>query len=120
VYRPIGARYRVAPYLGAGIQLAFVAVFPDPVPPPPPGSARAARGHLAPTAANAEGGKFPTEPDSFGGTNQFKVMPEVAAGALIRLGDRLNLDLGARYLPLSWNGTTYSGLTFLAAICSPF
>jgi Outer membrane protein beta-barrel domain len=119
VYRPIGAEHRVAPYLGAGVQLAFVAIFPDETA-PPAGSARVAQGHLAPTAAAADGGTFPPPAESFGGTNQFKVMPEVAAGALIRLSRTLNLDVGARYLPLNWNGTTYNGFTFGAAICAPF
>jgi hypothetical protein len=118
VYRPIGDSHRVTPYLGGGVQFAILAVNPDPTTPPPQGSARIAPGHLTPSFATGSGGGESQE--VFGGISQFKVMPELTAGALIRLSSTLELDLAARYLPLNWDGTTYNGLTVSAAICAPF
>ncbi len=120
LYRPLGTGRRVVPYAALGVQFALLAVFPDPPPPPPQGLARHAGGHLAPMSANADGGKFPKVPDGFGGTNQFKVMPEATVGALVRLSRRLDLDVAARYMPLFWNGVTYSGLSVVASVCAPF
>jgi hypothetical protein len=118
--RPIGSDRRVVPYGGLGVQFALLAVFPDSAPPPLQGLRRMGTGHLAPVMAGADGGTFPGVPDGFGGTNQFKVMPELTAGALVRLTPRLALDVAARYVPLFWNGTTYNGLSVVASVCAPF
>jgi hypothetical protein len=121
LYRPLGQNRRVVPYLGLGVQVAIMAIFPDGAPLPSEGLARLAPGHLAPLlAVDANGDMYPNAVDGFGGTNQIKVMPELTAGAIIKLSQRLDLDLSARYLPLFWNGTTYNGLSVVAAICAPF
>jgi hypothetical protein len=127
LFRPMGNQRRVVPYAGLGVQLALLAIFPDPVGSPPGGVpsilalGQRTRGQQAPQAAvNADGDTFPNKPDGFGGTNQFKVMPELTIGALIRLTDRLDLDVAGRYLPLPWNGTTYNGYSVVASICAPF
>ena len=120
LFRPLGNELRVVPYLGLGVQFALLAIFPD-APRPPAGTlSMIAAGHLAPMLAGADGGNFPQVADGFGGTNQFKVMPELTAGALVRLTTHLDLDVAARYLPLSWNGSTYSGFSVVASICAPF
>jgi hypothetical protein len=121
LYRPLGQKRRVVPYLGLGVQVAIMAIYPDGAPLPSQGLARLVPGHLAPLlAVDANGDHYPDAVDGFGGTNQVKVMPELTAGAIIRLSRSLDLDLSARYLPLSWNGTTYYGLSAVAAICAPF
>ncbi len=119
VLHPFGLGRRIQPYLGVGVQFAFMAVFPDDAPPPPQGLAKLGTGHLAPSQVAAEG-TFPAKVDGFGGTNQFKVMPEATVGALFRLTSKLSLDAAARYQPLVWNGTTYNGLSVIAAISTPF
>jgi hypothetical protein len=119
VLHPFGLGGRIAPYIGVGVQFAFMAVFPDDAPPPPQGLAKLGTGHLAPSLVAAEG-TFPAKVDGFGGTNQFKVMPEATVGALIRLTPKLSLDAAARYQPLIWNGTTYNGLSVIAALSTPF
>jgi hypothetical protein len=119
LFRPLGNKRRVVPYGGLGVQLALLAIFPDSAPPPLQGLPRMGTGHLAPTLMAAAGGAGRTT-DGFGGTNQFKVMPELTAGALVRLTPRLALDVAARYLPLFWNGTTYNGLSVVASVCTPF
>jgi hypothetical protein len=118
--RPIGSQRRVVPYAGLGVQFAFLAIFPDA---PADGSGtvpKVASGHLAPLATAAPGESVDQAKGGFGGTNQFKIMPELTVGALFKLTDRLDLDVAGRYLPLSWNGTTYDGFSVVASICAPF
>jgi hypothetical protein len=122
LFRPLGNRHRVVPYAGLGVQFALLALFPDP---PRRGSGTVARllpsGHPGPLAMmDANGDTYPDKPDLTGGTNQFKVMPELSVGALINLTSRLDLDVAGRYLPLNWNGTTYSGFSVVASLCAPF
>jgi len=125
LFRPIGNQRRVVPYAGLGVQLALLAIFPDPVAAPAGGvpsilalGQKAPRAPLA--AVSADGDTFPTKADGFGGTNQFKVMPELTVGALVKLTDRLDLDVAGRYLPLDWNGITYDGFSVVVSICAPF
>jgi hypothetical protein len=118
--RPIGSARRVVPYGGLGVQFALLAVFPDSAPPPLQGLPRVGAGHLAPNFTSAPGEGADKARGGFGGTNQFKVMPELTAGALVRLTPRLALDVAARYVPLFWNGTTYNGLSVVASVCAPF
>jgi hypothetical protein len=118
LFRPLGGSHRVTPYLGAGVQFALLAIFPDA--PPPTGQVRVAPGHLSPTFLGDTGANVDQAKQGFGGTNQFKVMPELTAGALFKLTSRVDLDVAARYLPLSWNGTTYNGLSIIASVCAPF
>jgi hypothetical protein len=120
LYRPLGNERRVVPYAALGVQLAFLAIFPDSAPPPLQGLAKYTGGRLAPMMAGAEGGTFPSAREGFGGTNQFKVMPEATVGAMVRLSPRLDLDVAARYLPLFWSGTIYNGLSVVVSVCSPF
>lgn len=117
--RPIGNQRRLVPYAGVGVVLALLAIFPDPVSPAATVLPKFAGRHQAPLLMAGEG-KFPRVPDGFGGTNQFKVMPELTVGATVRLTRRLGLDMAARYLPLTWNGSTYNGLSVVASICAPF
>ncbi len=117
--RPIGSQRRVVPYAGVGVVFALLAIFPDAAPPPAQGLPRFGGRHRAPLLVAADG-NFPVKPDGFGGTTQFKVIPELTAGATVRLTRRLGLDLAGRYLPLSWNGSTYNGLSVVASICAPF
>jgi hypothetical protein len=116
--RPFGNQRRVVPYAGVGVVLALLAIFPDPVTPATSTLPKFAGRH-PPLLMSGEG-TFPAKPDGFGGTNQFKVIPELTAGATVRLTRRLGLDVAARYLPLSWNGSTYNGLSVVASICAPF
>jgi len=125
LFRPIGNQRRVVPYAGLGVQFALLAIFPDTVAPPAGGvpsilalGQKAPRAPLA--AVSADGDTFPNRADGFGGTNQFKVMPELTVGALVKLTERLDLDVAGRYLPLDWNGTTYDGFSVVVSICAPF
>jgi hypothetical protein len=117
--RPIGNHRRVVPYAGVGVLFAILALFPDPVTPTTAVLPKFAGRHQAPLLVTADG-NFPKEPEPTGGPNQFKVIPELTAGATVRLTHRLGLDVAARYLPLSWNGSTYNGLSVVASICAPF
>jgi hypothetical protein len=120
LFLPFGDQRRVVPYVGLGVQFALLAIFPDPVAPPPGGLAKLSAGHLGYSFNAAPGEGADKSQNSFGGTNQFKVIPEASAGALIKLTQRIGLDVSGRYLPLSWNGTTYNGLSVVASICAPF
>jgi hypothetical protein len=119
--RPIGNQRRVVPYAGVGVQFALLAIYPDSLETPAQGQPRLGGGHLAPTmAVDSNGDMYPNQEEGYGGTPQFKVMPEVTAGALIRLTSRIDLDVAARYVPLNWYGTTYNGFSFIASVCAPF
>jgi len=120
LFRPIGNQRRVVPYAGLGVQFALLAIFPDPTTPAAAGAPKVVSGHLAPLFTAAPGESVDTAKGGFGGTNQFKVMPELTVGALVKLTERLDLDVAGRYLPLSWNGTTYDGFSVVASICAPF
>jgi len=125
LFRPIGNQRRVVPYAGLGVQFAFLAIFPDTATAPsgavPKVQSIGQKAREVPLAAvDDNGDMYPNKPDGFGGTNQFKIMPELTVGALVKLTDRLDLDVAGRYLPLSWNGTTYDGFSVVASICAPF
>ena len=118
--RPFGNQWRVVPYAGLGVQFALLAVFPDGEPLPQENLPRVGSGHLGVNFMAAAGESADKARGGFGGTNQFKVMPEATVGALIRFSPRIALDVAGRYLPLNWNGTTYNGVSIIASVCAPF
>jgi hypothetical protein len=121
LFRPFGNQWRVVPYAGLGVQFALLAVFPDGEPLPQEGMPRVGAGHLGVNFMTAGGGEGADQARTgFGGTNQFKVMPEATVGVLVRLSPGLALDVAGRYLPLFWNGTTYNGVSIIASVCAPF
>jgi hypothetical protein len=120
LFRPFGGQGRVAPYAGLGVQFALLAVFPDGEPLPQENLPRVGAGHLGVNFASAPGESADKARAGFGGTNQFKVMPEATVGVLVRLSPGLALDVAGRYLPLFWNGTTYNGVSIIASVCAPF
>jgi hypothetical protein len=119
LFRPFGNQWRVVPYAGLGVQFALLAVFPDGEPLPQENLPRVGSGHLGVNLMTASG-EGDTARNGFGGTNQFKVMPEATVGALIRFSPHVALDVAGRYLPLFWNGTTYNGVSIIASVCAPF
>jgi hypothetical protein len=118
--RPFGNQWRVVPYAGLGVQFALLAVFPDGEPLPQENLPRVGSGHLGVNFMAAAGESADKARGGFGGTNQFKVMPEATVGAIFRFTPRLALDVAGRYLPLFWNGTTYNGVSIIASVCAPF
>ena len=120
LFRPFGGQGRVAPYAGLGVQFALLAVFPDGEPLPQENLPRVGSGHLGVNFTAAAGESADKARAGFGGTNQFKVMPEATVGVLVRLSPGLALDVAGRYLPLFWNGTTYNGVSIIASVCAPF
>jgi len=120
LFRPLGDQRRVVPYVGLGVQFALLAIFPDGEPLPQEGLPRVGSGHLGYSFTAAAGENTDKVRGGFGGTNQFKVMPEGPVGVLFRLSPGLALDLAGRYLPLIWNGTTYNGVSIIASVCAPF
>jgi hypothetical protein len=97
------------PYLAAGAQLGVLSIYRP-------------AGNVQPISFATSTGEPITIPDSSSGRGPISgfAAPEVQAGVNTRLRGKLSLDVGVRYLPLTYKGVTRSAFTGLVTLCTPF
>lgn len=97
------------PYLAAGAQMGVLSIYRP-------------AGNVQPISFATSTGEPIVVPDSTSGRGPISgyAAPEVQAGVNTRLRGRLSLDVGVRYLPLTYKGVTRSAFTGLVTLCTPF
>jgi hypothetical protein len=96
------------PYVAAGAQVGVLSLYE-------PTNAR-------PMSFATSNGDPIVNPDSSSGRGPVSsfAAPEVQVGVNTRLRGRLSLDIGVRYLPLTYKGETRSAFSGLFTLCTPF
>jgi len=122
VFRAFGPGAPVTPYLAVGGQISFLTI--DPASRNNYRAAGALRadgsgtGKLS-SALTATGGDSGGNPGSGGPMARISGAPEATAGVALRLTKDVALDVGVRYVLLTWQGKAHSGLTATALVCAP-
>lgn len=101
----------IDPYLSAGAQVGVLSLY------------KPAAGVGAPISfATSTGDPIPPPPDSSAGRGPISsyAAPEIQVGLNTPLRGGFSLDVGVRYLPLTYKGQTRNAFTGLVTLCSPF
>jgi len=122
VFRAFAPGAPITPYLAVGGQISFLTI--------DPGSRTSYRaaGALQPDGSGT--GKLSSAlsgvaGDSGGGAGsggpmaRISAAPEATVGAALRLTRDVALDVGVRYVLLTWQGKAHSGLTATVLVCAP-
>jgi hypothetical protein len=98
------------PYVSVGAQAGVVSLY------------RPAYGQQAISFATSTGDPIPPPPDSAAGRGPVNAYaaPELQIGVNTALRGRVSLDVGVRYLPLTYKGETRNAFTGLFTLCTPF
>lgn len=97
------------PWVAAGAQFGVLSLYREPAGGAPLSFATNGGGPIPP--AESVGGRGPV--DAY-------VSPELQLGVTTRLRGRLALDVGVRYLSLSYKGDTRNAFSGLVTLCTPF
>lgn len=122
VLRAFGPGAPVTPYLAVGGQVSFLTI--DPASrtsyraPAALQSGGSATGKLG-SALSAVGGDSGGASGGSGPMARISAAPEATAGVALRLTRDVALDLGVRYVLLTWQGKVHSGLTATVVVCAP-
>lgn len=96
------------PYVSAGAQFGVLSLY-EPTDSPP----------ISFATSSGEPIALPDSTSGRGPVNSFAA-PELQVGINTRLRGSLSLDIGVRYLPLTYQGQTRSAFTGLFTLCTPF
>jgi len=98
------------PYVSAGVQAGVLSLY------------KPAHGGQPISFATSTGDPIPPPPDSSSGRGPVSsyAAPEIQVGVNTALRGRLSLDVGVRYLSLTYKGETRNAFTGLVTLCAPF
>jgi len=96
------------PYVAAGAQVGVLSIY-QPADSPP----------ISFATSSGEPVALPDSTSGRGPVNSFAA-PELQVGVNTKLRGSLGLDIGVRYLPLTYQGQTRSAFTGLVTLCTPF
>ena len=121
VFRAFAPGAPVTPYLAVGGQLSFLTIDPG-----SRSNYRAAALHSdgsgagkLSSALSAPGADSGGVAGSSGAMARISAAPEATVGAALRLTRDVALDVGVRYVLLTWQGKAHSGLTATVLVCAP-